>query len=91
MMGRKEYYEEMTEAYVYSYNRAMELVKNPNFATQIAMSVIMMETTARKNKEPELNPSGMLAAFTMSLFGGAQANPTSDNKDENWLEADSED
>lgn len=91
MMGRKEYYEEMTEAYVYSYNKAMELVKNPNFASQIAMTVIMTEATARKNKEPEPNPSDMFTAFAMSLFGGIQANSTSDNKDENWLGADSED
>ena len=40
-MLNKEYVKDMTMAYIHSYNVAIQEVKNPNLATQIAMSVIL--------------------------------------------------
>lgn len=56
----KEYVENLTMAYIYSYNAAMQEVKNPNFATQIAMSVIATINMGEQNREPVQNPLKIL-------------------------------
>lgn len=47
--------ENITRAYIHSYNIAMEITKNPDFAVQIALNVIMA-MLAVEPKEPVLNP-----------------------------------
>lgn len=58
----KEYVENLTMAYIYSYNTAMQEVKNPNFAAQIAVSVITAIEIHHQPEHPKLNPFEMLFA-----------------------------
>lgn len=46
--------ENTTRAYIHSYNIAMEITNNPNFAVQIAFNVITA-MLAVEPKEPALN------------------------------------
>ena len=59
-MINKEQIEMLTKAYITSYNTAMEQVKNPEFATQIAMGVLMVANMAEQNNSKSsvkvLNP-----------------------------------
>lgn len=50
-MLNKEYVKDMTMAYIHSYNVAIQEVKNPNLATQIAMSVILAIHTTGQQKQ----------------------------------------
>ncbi len=47
----KKQAEDLTKAYIHSYNLAMEEVRNPEFATQVAMSVTtsIAMATPKKN------------------------------------------
>ncbi len=47
--------ENITRAYIHSYNIAMEITKNPDFAVQIALNVIIA-MLAVEPKEPMFNP-----------------------------------
>ncbi len=47
--------ENITRAYIHSYNIAMEITKNPDFAVKIAFNVIMA-MLAVEPKEPMFNP-----------------------------------
>ncbi len=47
--------ENTTKAYIHSYNIAMEITKNPDFAVQIALNVIIA-MLAVEPKEPMFNP-----------------------------------
>lgn len=47
--------ENTTKAYIHSYNIAMEITKNPDFAVQIALNVIIAMLAAEP-KEPMFNP-----------------------------------
>lgn len=53
----------LTTAYIHSYNLALQEVKNPNLAAQIATAVIMVINT-NIPKQPAINP---LAAFFAQL------------------------
>lgn len=47
--------ENITRAYIHSYNIAMKITKNPDFAVQIALNVIIA-MLAVEPKEPMFNP-----------------------------------
>lgn len=47
--------ENITRAYIHSYNIAMEITRNPDFAVQIALNVIIA-MLAVEPKEPMFNP-----------------------------------
>lgn len=51
--------ENTTKAYIHSYNIAMKITKNPDFAVQIALNVIMA-MLAVEPKEPVVNPFQMI-------------------------------
>lgn len=50
-MLSKDYIENITMMYIHSYNIALKEVKNPNLATQIAMSVILAIHTTEQQKQ----------------------------------------
>lgn len=54
-MLSKEKTENATQAYIHSYNVAMEMTRNPNLAVQIATNVIMVMLMTEP-KEPMFNP-----------------------------------
>lgn len=56
----KEFVENLTMAYIYSYSKAIQEVKNPNFATQIAMSVIATINMGEQIGKPVQNPLKIL-------------------------------
>lgn len=56
----REYVENLTMAYIYSYNTAMQEVKNPNFAVQVAMSVITTINMGEQIGKPVQNPLKIL-------------------------------
>ena len=58
----KKQIEELTMAYIHSYNIAMVEVKNPEFASQIAMNIIasIIMTTTMAQQKQKLNPLEML-------------------------------
>lgn len=53
----------LTTAYIHSYNLALQEVRNPNLAAQIAAAVIMVINT-NIPEQPAINP---LAAFFAQL------------------------
>jgi hypothetical protein len=53
----------LTTAYIHSYNLALQEVRNPNLAAQIATAVIMVINT-NIPEQPAINP---LAAFFAQL------------------------
>ncbi|MEH2953125.1 hypothetical protein VV089_09010 [Candidatus Merdisoma sp. JLR.KK011] len=53
----------LTKAYIHSYNLALQEVKNPNLAVQIATAVIIVINT-NIPEQPAINP---LAAFFAQL------------------------
>lgn len=53
----------LTTAYIHSYNLALQEIKNPNLAAQIAAAVIMVINT-NIPEQPAVNP---LAAFFAQL------------------------
>ncbi len=61
-MLNKNCVEDMTMAYIHSYNVAMHEVKNPEFATQIATSVILAIHATEQQKRQETNPFETLFA-----------------------------
>ena len=50
-MINKEYVENLTMAYIYSYNRAMNEIKNPTFAAQITACVIWAIANVEQGKQ----------------------------------------
>lgn len=68
----KSMIETLTRIYIYSYGIAMQEVKNPSFAVEIAMSVTMLFKATETQKKPEqlkINPMEYLLA---SIMQGAQ-------------------
>ncbi len=45
----KEQIEILTMEYIYSYNKALEETKNPGFATQVAMAIILSLCSMRQS------------------------------------------
>ena len=52
-MLNKDYIENITMMYIHSYNTAIQEVKNPNLATQVAMSVILAIHTTEQQKQQQ--------------------------------------
>ena len=70
-MLNKGYIEDMTMAYIHSYNVAMKEVKNPNLATQIAMSVILaIHTTEQQKQQQQAGPFETLFAHIVAQMQG---------------------
>lgn len=55
-MINKEQIEDATRAYLYSYDLALEEVKNPDLAVQVAMSVVMAVLMVNKPQQKQYNP-----------------------------------
>lgn len=65
MMNNQEHFETLTEGYMISYNKAMEITHNPDFAVQVAMAVIVAESMKPQPQNNRIDP------FTL-LFTAAQ-------------------
>lgn len=59
-MISKELVEDLTMAYIHSYNMAMQVVRNPEFATNIALNTVMI-ISATKQKQKTVDPLEILA------------------------------
>lgn len=55
-MLNKDYIEDITKAYVHSYNVAMREVKNPNLATQAATGVVLAIHATEQQKQQAADP-----------------------------------
>lgn len=55
-MSIKQQAEELTKAYIVSYNMAMKAVKNPEFAAQIAGVVVVAINGTLPKQNAEVNP-----------------------------------
>lgn len=60
--------EELTKAYIVSYNSAMKQIRNPEFAAQIA-GMIVIAINATLPKQQETNPVMGLLAHIMAAAG----------------------
>lgn len=58
-MMNEQRVEELTKAYIHSYNVALKETRNPNMAVQVATSVIMT-MNAMPEKRQAVNPLEML-------------------------------
>lgn len=54
--------EGLTQVYLCSYNTALKETKNPNLATQVATSIIMVALMVEQSQQPKINPLQLLAA-----------------------------
>ena len=54
--------EDVTRAYIYSYNEAMKEYRNPNMAMNVAMGVSFAIASAVGNKQPRINPMDLIMA-----------------------------
>lgn len=62
--------EELTKAYLASYNLAMTKVRNPEFAAQIA-GMIVVAINGTLPKQPEVNPAmGLLSQMIIAAGQG---------------------
>ncbi len=77
-MLNKEYVESLTKTYIYSYTVAMQEVKNPDFAVQIAMNVVGMIYAIEQQKHSESNPLG---ALIMNIAAQALAQEKDNDND----------
>ena len=68
--------EYMTEIYLKSYNKALEMTKNPNLAAQTAMAVLMIEQMSSQQKA-QANP---LAALLMTTVNDLKKDANTDKK-----------
>ena len=68
--------EYMTESYLKSYNKALEMTKNPNLAAQTAMAVLMIEQMSSQQKA-QANP---LAALLMTTVNDLKKDANTDKK-----------
>lgn len=55
-MISKDQIEDATRAYLYSYDLAFKEVRNPDLATQAAMSVVMAVLMVNKPQQKQVNP-----------------------------------
>ena len=73
--------EELTKAYLASYNLAMGQVRNPEFAAQIAGTVIIAINNTIPNQQPEANPvMGLLTQMIVAAGQGEQESEETGNK-----------
>lgn len=54
--------EELTRAYLRSFNVALQETGNPNLATQVATAVIYTAAMVGKNNQPQISPMQFIAA-----------------------------
>lgn len=78
-MINEEQAKKFTMAYISAYKTAIEEIRNPNFANQIAASVIMAMAMAEKRNQPEINP---LEALFANIAKKVQQNEKSNNEEE---------
>lgn len=69
--------EQMTEFYFRSYNKALEMTKNPNLAMQIAMAVLL----AKQQQKTQENPLEAMIMATMSNLRDANKDKTQNDKE----------
>lgn len=73
--------EELTKAYLASYNLAMGQVRNPEFAAQIAGTVVVAISGTMPKQQPEVNPvMGLLTQMIMTAGQGEQEPEETGNK-----------
>lgn len=65
----KEFVENLTMAYIYSYSIAVKEVKNQNLATQIAASVITAIAITTRGDRQTFNPLELLFAHIQKQAG----------------------
>lgn len=64
--------EELTKAYVASYNTAMQKVRNPEFAAQIAGTVTFTINATPPKQQAEVNPVMGLGLLTQLMIAARQ-------------------
>lgn len=64
--------EELTKAYLASYNLAMTKVRNPEFAAQIA-GMIVVTINGTLPKQPEVNP--VMRLLSQMIIAAGQGEP----------------
>lgn len=64
--------EELTKAYLASYNLAMTKVRNPEFAAQIA-GMIVVTINGTLPKQPEVNP--VMGLLSQMIIAAGQGEP----------------
>lgn len=65
--------EELTKAYLVSYNLAMGQVRNPEFAAQIAGTVVVAISGTMPKQQPEVNP--VMGLLTQMIMTAGQGEP----------------
>lgn len=78
-MISEEQAKKFTMAYLSAYKTAIEEIRNPNFANQIAASVIMTMAIAEEKAKPEINPLEVLFA---NIAKKVQQKEESNNEEE---------
>jgi len=71
-MTIKQQAEELTKAYLASYNLAMTKVRNPEFAAQIA-GMIVVAINGTLPKQQEVNP--VMGLLSQMIIAAAQGEP----------------
>lgn len=73
--------EELTKAYLASYNLAMKQVRNPEFAAQIAGMIVVAINGTLPKKQPEADPvTGLLTQMMLAVGQGEPEPEETENK-----------
>ena len=65
--------EELTKAYLASYNLAMTKVRNPEFAAQIAGTIVVAISGTMPKQQPEVNP--VMGLLSQMIIAAGQGEP----------------
>lgn len=65
--------EELTKAYLASYNLAMTKVRNPEFAAQIAGVIVIAINGTLPKQQPEINP--VMGLLSQMIIAAGQGEP----------------
>lgn len=65
--------EELTKAYLASYNLAMGRVRNPEFAAQIAGTIVVAISGTMPKQQPEVNP--VMGLLSQMIIAAGQGEP----------------
>lgn len=72
---------ELTKAYLASYNLAIQKVRNPEFAAQIAGTIVIAINGTLPKQQPEANPvMGLLAQIIAAGQGEPELGETGSKK-----------
>lgn len=77
------YVEGLTKAYIHAHNTAMNEVRNPQFAAQIATSVLTVIALEMRNKQQSgMNPFTMILGAVMDAAKKSEDKKSDDGESE---------